>query len=265
MSMSGNTDSKISDSRFWKVLWATYGKAPSIALCRLPELEYASTLSLEGRTLDHCCGDGIFAQIGWPEARFTAGCDMNQTSINHARRLDRHEQLDICDAGNHLPYGDESFDLVFDNSALEHIPDLESSLREISRVLRPGGIFAFNVLNHRYFEWWPLDRESMEGYREWQPFYHALSIDQWTEQLSAVGLVVEDLRGYFDEEASRQLALLDCEFSGHFIQGRPSQLVSKYNSFFGNQRRQWRDRLAQLKWRTAPDEGAGYFITARRR
>ena len=105
----------------------------------------------------------------------------------------------------------------------------------------------------------------MEGYREWQPFYHALSIDQWTEQLSAVGLAVEDLRGYFDEEASRELALLDCEFSGHFIRQRPSQLVSKYNSFFGNQRRHWRDRLAQLKWRTAPDEGAGYFITARRR
>ncbi|MDX6612608.1 MAG: hypothetical protein QOD75_1794 [Blastocatellia bacterium] len=255
----------VSESRFWQPLWSTYRRSPSIALCRVPELEYAASLSLEGRTLDHCCGDGLFAKIGWPDAKFSAGCDMNESSIKAAQKLGRHEQLDICDAGKRLPYDDEYFDLVFDNSALEHIPDLQGSLAEISRVLRPGGIFAFSVLNHRYFQWWPLDRESMEGYREWQPFFHALSIEQWTEQLLAVGLHVEDVKGYFDEEASRDLALLDCEFSGHFIKHRPSQLVSKYNSFLGNQKRYWRDKLGRLKWRTAPDEGAGYFITARRR
>ena len=256
---------KVSDSRFWKPLWASYRKSPSIALCRVPELEYAATLCLDGRTLDHCCGDGVFAKIGWPEARFTAGCDMNEVALRDAQRLQRHDELAVCDAGKRLPYDDESFDLVFDNSALEHIPDLQGSLREISRVLRPGGIFAFNVLNHRYFEWWPLDQEAMAGYREWQPFYHAFSIDQWTEKLSDAGLAVENLQGYFDEEASRELALLDCEFSGYSIRKRPSELVEKYNSFFGNQRRQWHERLGQLKWRTEPDEGAGYFITARRR
>jgi SAM-dependent methyltransferase len=256
---------KVSESRFWKTLWSAYRRSPSIALCRVPELEYAAALALNGDTLDHCCGDGRFAQIGWPGARFSAGCDMNEQSLNVARQLGRHEQLAACDAGKRLPYSDESFDLVFDNSALEHIPDLKSSLGEISRVLRPGGIFAFNVLNHRYFEWWPQDENSMVAYREWQPFYHALSVDQWTEELSAVGLAVDDLKGYFDEEASRDLALLDCEFSGHYIRQRPSQLVSKYNSFLGNQRKYWRDRLSRLKWRTAPDEGAGYFITARRR
>jgi Methylase involved in ubiquinone/menaquinone biosynthesis len=189
---------------------------------------------------------------------------MNEAAIKQAQRLARHEQLDVCDAGKRLPYVDEHFDLVFDNSALEHIPDLKKSLSEISRILRPGGIFAFNVLNHRYFEWWPLDQESMKDYREWQPFYHALSIAEWTEQLSAVGFEVEDLKGYFDEEASRELALLDCEFSGHFIRQRPSQLVAKYNSLFGSSKKHWREKLGRLKWRTAPDEGAGYFITARR-
>jgi SAM-dependent methyltransferase len=260
-----NTSREIADSRFWKRLWATYAASPSIALCRVPELEYAATLPLRGLTLDHCCGDGLFAQIGWPEAKFSAGCDMNETSISAAQRIGRHEQLDVCDAGKKLPYPDQHFDLVFDNSALEHIPDLDGSLGEISRVLRPGGLFAFNVLNHRYFEWWPLDQESMTGYREWQPFYHALSIAQWTERLTAVGLELENLQGYFDEEASRELALLDCEFSGYYIRKRASQLVSKYKSFFSNSKKQWREKLGRLKWQTAPDEGAGYFITARRR
>jgi SAM-dependent methyltransferase len=261
--MNGHNE-RICDSRFWKGLWTAYAKSPSIALCRVPELEYASTLSLEGLTLDHCCGDGLFAKMGWLSSKFSAGCDMNEVSIRDAGRLGRHERLDICDAGNRLPYGDEYFDLVFDNSALEHIPNLQQSLSEIARVLRRKGVFSFNVLNHRYFEWWPMDRESLEAYREWQPFYHALTADEWGRELSAVGLEIQDLRGYFNEEASRTLALLDYEFSGYFIRRRPSELVSSYSSRFGLQKRKWRQRLAELSWRTSPEQGAGYFITAQR-
>jgi SAM-dependent methyltransferase len=254
----------VSDSPFWQPLGKTYSRAPSIALCRVPELEYASTLSLDGVTLDHCCGDGLFAKIGWPNAKFTHGCDLNEVSLKDAARLNRHEHVDRCDAGKLLPYQDHYFDLVFDNSALEHIPDLNRNLSEIARVLKPGGIFAFNVLNHRYFEWWPMDEESMKAYREWQPFFHALSIEQWSKELSAVGLEIQDLRGYFNEPASRTLALLDYEFSGYHIKHRRSQLVSDYHSFFGAERRKWRRRMSELSWRTEPDAGAGYFITSRR-
>ena len=189
---------------------------------------------------------------------------MNEVALKDAGRLGMHERLDSCDAGKLLPYGDEHFDLVFDNSAIEHVPNLQQNLSEIARVLRPGGVFSFNVLNHRYFEWWPLDQESREAYREWQPFFHALSADEWKRELSAVGLEMEDLRGYFNEEASRTLALLDCEFSGYFIRHRPSELVSSYNSLFGGQKRKWRKQIEGLSWQTEPDSGAGYFITARR-
>jgi SAM-dependent methyltransferase len=263
--LSNNHQSeRISQSRFWKDLCKTYPKGPSIALCRVPELEYASTLPLEGVTLDHCCGDGLFAKMGWPNAKFSAGCDLNEVSLRDAARVGKHERLDLCDAGQHLPYPDNHFDLVFDNSAIEHVPDLQQNLREIARVLKPQGVFAFNVLNHRYFEWWPMDRESMQAYREWQPFFHALNIDEWRTELAAVGLEIEDLRGYFNEEAARTLALLDYEFSGYYIRRRPSRLVSEYQSFLGLERRKWRQRMGELSWRTEPDTGAGYFITARR-
>jgi len=261
---NNNHNERISESRFWQGLVRTYAQSPSIALCRVPELEYASALSLDGVTLDHCCGDALFAQMAWPEAKFAAGCDLNEISLKDAARLSRHRQLDQCDAGKHLPYPDQHFDLVFDNSALEHIPDLHQSLHEISRVLKPGGTFAFNVLNHRYFEWWPMDREPMQAYREWQPFFHALTIEEWRMKLAAVGLEIEDLRGYFNEEAARTLALLDFEFSGYYIRRRPSRLVSDYQSFLGLERRKWRRRMGELSWRTDPDTGAGYFITARR-
>jgi SAM-dependent methyltransferase len=42
-----------------------------------------------------------------------------------------------------LPFGDESFDLVFGHAVLHHIPDLGKAFREFRRVLRPGGALAF--------------------------------------------------------------------------------------------------------------------------
>jgi SAM-dependent methyltransferase len=40
-----------------------------------------------------------------------------------------------------LPFGDDSFDLVFARAVLHHTKDLETACREVFRVLRPGGVF----------------------------------------------------------------------------------------------------------------------------
>ncbi len=49
-----------------------------------------------------------------------------------------------------LPFGDESFDLVFGHAVLHHIPDLEQAFSEFARVLRPGGTVAFCGEPSRY-------------------------------------------------------------------------------------------------------------------
>ena len=43
-----------------------------------------------------------------------------------------------------LPFAADTFDLVIATSVMEHVVDLERSLAEIHRVLRPGGMFWFN-------------------------------------------------------------------------------------------------------------------------
>jgi len=45
----------------------------------------------------------------------------------------------------HLTYPDGCFDLVLTSETLEHVPDLEAALREIDRVLAPGGRHVFTV------------------------------------------------------------------------------------------------------------------------
>jgi SAM-dependent methyltransferase len=42
-----------------------------------------------------------------------------------------------------LPFEDESFDLVIGHAVLHHIPDVELTMREVLRVLKPGGRFVF--------------------------------------------------------------------------------------------------------------------------
>jgi len=50
-------------------------------------------------------------------------------------------------SGEALPYSDVTFDAVVCVYVLEHVADLQRVLAEVSRVLRPGGIFLFDTIN----------------------------------------------------------------------------------------------------------------------
>jgi len=50
-----------------------------------------------------------------------------------------------CASALQLPFPDNSFDKVICSEVLEHIPDYEGALKEINRVLKPGGLFCASV------------------------------------------------------------------------------------------------------------------------
>lgn len=60
-------------------------------------------------------------------------------SADAMARNDALDQRLVARAEDKLPLGDESVDMVVSMSALEHIPRLEPTFREIHRVLKPGG------------------------------------------------------------------------------------------------------------------------------
>ena len=97
------------------------------------------------------CGLGTdaaqFAQAG---ARYT-GIDLTDAAVNLARR--RFELFNlpgsfrVADA-ERLDFPDNTFDLVYSHGVLHHTPDTAAAVREIHRVLRPGGR-AVIMLYHR--------------------------------------------------------------------------------------------------------------------
>lgn len=60
----------------------------------------------------------------------------------HARRGQSNALLFIGDAAR-LPFPDQTFDVVVEFAILHHVPEWPLALREIARVLKPGGIFLF--------------------------------------------------------------------------------------------------------------------------
>jgi SAM-dependent methyltransferase len=103
------------------------------------------------RVLEIGCGLGTdgarFARAG---AAYT-GVDLTEAAVSLARRRFEVEGLPgefrVAD-GERLEFADESFDLVYSHGVLHHTPDAAAAVREVHRVLAPGGR-AVVMLYHR--------------------------------------------------------------------------------------------------------------------
>ena len=118
-------------------------------------LGYAGTAGMD--VLDVGCGQGIdLAQYAAAGARVT-GIDLTphhaQLARSHLEALGLSGEWSTA-TPSRLPFADASFDRVSSNGVLHHTPDIEQALREIRRVLRPGGEARILVYNRQSFHYW---------------------------------------------------------------------------------------------------------------
>ncbi len=107
------------------------------------------------RVLDLGCGEGRHVISAFVEADVTAiGVDLCLKDLTTAKT----KFSDFAEPGNsakgfglananalQLPFADNTFDKIICSEVLEHIPDYRGALKEIERVLKPGGLFCASV------------------------------------------------------------------------------------------------------------------------
>jgi SAM-dependent methyltransferase len=103
------------------------------------------------RVLDIGCGSGLFDIELARRGASVVGLDINESALALGNQriakmgLESQVTLELCDVSRTVPYPDDSFDHVFSNCVLEHIPDDEKAILESARVLRAGGHFVATV------------------------------------------------------------------------------------------------------------------------
>ena len=93
-----------------------------------------------GDSLEVGCGDGWYSA----QLRPRIGVDISFNSVKKFEGL--RTRLMVADVEN-LPFGDNSFDVVYGFSILHHLENIGRGLKEINRVLKPGGCIAFGGEN----------------------------------------------------------------------------------------------------------------------
>ena len=105
--------------------------------------------------LDVGCGGGLIShELAMREA-LIVGIDPSENALEVAREKVRQSGLGQnayfeCGYAESLPYADGSFSVIVCFDTLEHVHDLSATIREIARVLAPGGIFIFDTINRTF-------------------------------------------------------------------------------------------------------------------
>jgi SAM-dependent methyltransferase len=97
--------------------------------------------------LDAGCGDGRYlAALDAELPERIAGVDISERILETARA--RTPRADLRQANlESLPFDDGAFDLVLSSQVIEHVLDAPAAMRELARVLRPGGTLIISTDN----------------------------------------------------------------------------------------------------------------------
>lgn len=115
-------------------LWLNISSLPYFrGLLRAVEARVYEDLVIPSPSLDLGCGDGHFSRIAF-NRKVSVGLDPWAGPVRLAGRDGKYSHV-IQGMGNFIPFADGYFSSAVSNSVLEHIPELDPVLQELSRVL----------------------------------------------------------------------------------------------------------------------------------
>lgn len=208
---------------------------PATALWRAIEIGHliqSKVLPREGRGLDLGCGDGRITGLlrdslgaEWQ----LVGVDPDPDEVALAAASGVYEAVG-CTEGSSIDAPTASFGFAFSNSVLEHVDELEPTLREVGRVLAPGAPFVFTVPSEFFPEnlgapgpltrFVTRSRDTLEYRREIDTrlaHRRYLTLDEWRAALGRADLEVAGSSLYMSRHETRRWAALSNSTAGVLV------------------------------------------------
>lgn len=177
--------------------------------------------------LDLCCGTGdLTIELAKRAGRTgrVIGLDFNQAMLDLAeekvRDLDLQKDIELVQAdAMHLPFADNSFDVVTIGFGLRNVPDANQVLAEVTQVLKPGGVFGCLEMSQPnnplvrvgwkgYFKLFPLMAKAFGGnYRDYR----------YLQQTSRAFVSAEKLKQMMEEAGMSSVTVTKLNFGAGAI------------------------------------------------
>jgi cyclopropane fatty-acyl-phospholipid synthase-like methyltransferase len=127
-----------------------FGQTSWVTTAESLEIPRLLALRRDSRVLEIGCGSGGYAlHLAEKVGCRIVGLDINEAGIRNASQLAQANgfeslvNFEQCDVSKRLPSDDGTFDAVFSNDVLCHVPGRADVLREVFRALNPGGRMLF--------------------------------------------------------------------------------------------------------------------------
>ena len=188
------------------------------ALLRSVEARLMHAVPLAPPVLDIGVGDGHFASAAYGRT-IDVGIEIRWNDLRVAANRPGVYRQVFAASALALPFADGAFSTVVSNCVIEHIPDLEGTLREVARVLRPGGTFATTLPSEHFASFLGgatvlrrlhlanLATRYGELFNRISYHYHVHPPEVWRRLLADNGLTVVEQSYYFSAAAHRAFDL----------------------------------------------------------
>lgn len=159
------------------------------------------------------CGAAQCARWLRSQGARAVGIDLSERQLQHSVRIDDEYGVGTpvaCATATALPFHDASFDVACSAfGALPFIGDVHTAMREVARMLRPGGLWAFSVTHpvrwmfpddptptgmrviRSYFDRRPYVEYDEDGTPSYAEHHHTMA--DWTDALTGAGFALERL------------------------------------------------------------------------
>ena len=128
-----------------------YNRPAFMAIIRSQEAMYFQEYLdlIKPIVLDYGCGDGFFAATVFGKRKIDIGLDLKNSRAQEAKQNRIYKKVVYYD-GRKIPFPDNYFSTIIANCVFEHLPNLQSSLKELNRVLKPDGYLLTTVMNNKW-------------------------------------------------------------------------------------------------------------------